>query len=301
MSLVGAEELFEILRADGSRAEAAVPPELQEVSDCAEMRLQSAFIEAKPHPCLVLVHKVELDASRAGSTPTCVVKYTPERHSPALSDNVKLGTARYYRGYGGEAPGIRDEREARYVESLRSTLEEWNPDALTGDWWRFVTDGSVTYQGDGSWFYCAALPPRSPPEPAAMEQEFGADCMTDLGEPAGFARELGSAFAQKLPAPPVTLDEWFHLLQDRWLRSQSNFERVVHVHHGHVVYSDDYEELVKPVPFQHRARVFPFVKRSGYAHQREYRFTVSTIGKAAQDELLVPVTDQLRDLVTVVT
>ena len=294
-----AAEGIELLRGFGSRAELSIPDELREHSDCPEIRLESVFAEASPHMSLVLVHRVDLDAPRTTVPPTSVVKYSSRRYSVVDCESVKLGTAQHFRDFPGEPAGIRDQSEARYVESLHSYLAEWNPEALSSDWLQFA-DGSVTSQSDGSWFFCASLPPRTLSERAMSELEFGADCLTDLGDPAGFARELGSAFAQMTPAPPIALEEWFARLQDHALRTQSNFERVVHVRHGQVVYTVDHEKHIKHIPVQHRAGAVAFVKHPDYAHQREYRFAVSTIGKPAQDKLMAPVTEQIRSLATIV-
>ena len=68
------------------------------------------------------------------------------------------------------------------------------------------------------------------------------------------------------------------------------------VTHGPVVYADDAEPLIESVPLPQRSTVVPFVKSLDYAHQREYRFTVSIIGKPNQETLLVPATPELRRL-----
>ncbi|WP_419933248.1 hypothetical protein [Candidatus Poriferisodalis sp.] len=293
-------EGVELLAAHGSRVEVSISDDLREHSDCPEIRLESVFAEAKPYLSLAFVHRVDLDAPHTSATPASVVKYSARRHSAIDAECIKLGTAQYYRDYPGDATGIRDPDEARYVESLRSSLAEWNPDALDNGWLRHVIDGSVAYQGDGSWFFCASTCPRTQRERAALENEFEADCMTDLGHPAGFAQELASAFAQMAPAPPAALGEWLHRLQEHALRTQTNFERVVHVCHGPVVYTNDHERHIKHLPVQHRASAFAFVKHPRFARQREYRFTVSTIGKPAQDELLVRNTQPLKDRSTIV-
>ena len=124
--------------------------------------------------------------------------------------------------------------------------------------------------------------------------------MTALGEPSSFARELGSAFAQISPTPRVSLDEWFWRVQHDMLHSQTPFEQIAHVYHGPVVYTDHAESLIEAVPLQFRAAAVPFVKRSDYTTQREYRFAVTTIGTPTENRLAVPITTQLRSLCTIV-
>ena len=88
----------------------------------------------------------------------------------------------------------------------------------------------------------------------------------------------------------------FHQKQHDKLLAETPFKQRVWVTHGPVAYTDDAEPLIEPVPLLHRGAAVPFVKRLGYAHQREYRFTVSVIGEPDQETLLVPTTPELREL-----
>ena len=80
--------------------------------------------------------------------------------------------------------------------------------------------------------------------------------------------------------------------------SETPFKRVVWVTHGPVLYTDSAEPLIEAVPLRHRAAATPFIKAPDYKNQREYRFTVTTIGKPAQETLLGPTTPELRELAT---
>ena len=163
-----------------------------------------------------------------------------------------------------------------------------------------AVSGSVRYQMDGSWLYCTAFRPGSRSERALMQSRFDGDCMTALGEPSEFARELGSAFAQLSPGPKVSLGEWFHQLQYEMLRSQTPLNRIVYVNHGPVMYTDDAESVIEAVPLLYRSAVVPFVKGIDYADQREYRFSVSTIGTPIENLQTVPITTNLRSLSRIV-
>ena len=261
----------------------------------------------------MLVYSVDLGQQGAEGHMGPVVKYSLTKYALANAERLKLATAQHFRDYAGSGSGVRDENEAVYVESLRSYLRKWNPEALpllkpsrgiarvdsqaitVG----IVPSGSVTYRVDGQWIFCTSFSPRSRGERIQMCREFDADCATWYSDPAELACELGSAFGQMSPAPPVVLDEWFHRFQDSMLRSESSFDRVVHVRHGPVVYTDDAESLIEAVPLNLRSAAVPFLKSTEYAHQREYRFTASTIGTPAQSILLVPVPTELRTLSTV--
>ena len=133
-----------------------------------------------------------------------------------------------------------------------------------------------------------------------MQRQFDGDCMTTLGEPSEFARELGSAFAQLTPGAGVSLQDPLHQLQHAMLLTETPFKRIVWVTHGPVVYTDNAESLIEAVPLHYRAAAVPFVKGSDYADQREYRFAVSTIGTPAENLLAVPITTKLRSLLRIV-
>ena len=250
-------------------------------------------MEGKPRPCLILVRYISLERPAPHGPADSVVKCSRWEHALPDAGSVQMATAQHYRDYDGEGPGTKDEQEATYVKSLLSHLEKRGPEAAA----RFQlrnghVSGSVTYQVDSQWLYCTSLHPRSAIERASLLSEFDADCMTDLGDPSTLARELGSAVGQMTPTPAVVLDG-FHQLQLGTLRTQSASDRIVRVCHGPVVYTDDAERLIEAVPLLHRASAVPFVKRLTFAPQREYRFTVSTIGTPAYGALLVPATPKL--------
>lgn len=301
-----------ILREQGLRASTSLPDELRDHTACAQMHVHSGFIEAKPLAALVLVHGVDLAQQGDEAHVGPVVKYSPSKYALASTEHFQIGTAQHYRDFVGGATGVRDEQEAVYVESLRSYFGKWNPEARARlQPWRSTTSvgsqpvtveivpsGTVTYRVDGQWIFCCSIGPQSHAERTRMYREFEANCITHFHNPEELACEVGSAFAQMAPAPPVLLDEWFHQVQDSMLRTQSSLDRIVHVRHGPVVYTDDAEAMIESVPLHLRPAAVPFVKSTEYTYQREYRFTVSTIGAPATDVLLVPVTAELRALGT---
>jgi len=308
------EAMLTVLREHGLRAEITITSELREHLACVQIRLESGFIEANPVPSLVFVRRVDLDPAPSTEPSQGVVKFSPRRFSLATCDSLQLGTPEYYRGYEGEGSGIQDEDEGVYEESLHSFFAKYNPEAVAmlGTWSQMVAtgktkltcevtaSGSAMYQVNDGWLYCTAFHPRSQSERASMQDKFDGTCITALGEPSKFAGELGSAVAQMSPGPEVSLEEWFHQLQHEMLRSQTPFQRVVHVYHGPVVYTDHAESLIEAVPLLYRSAAVPFVKATAYAAQREYRFAVSTIGTPTATLLSVPVTPRLQSLSRIV-
>ncbi len=304
------EAMVAILREHGMRAEIAVAPEWREHLGCAQIRLESAFVEAKPFACFVFVRRVDLDPQQKPRLSQGIVKFSPRQFSPATHESVQLGTAPYYRGYEGEGPGVQDPDEGVYRESLDSYFGKYNPEAvdMLGSWSQTFTigdttltveavlSGSVTYQPDAHWLYCTAYRRGSQSERALMQGHYDGDCMTALGGPSEFARELGSAFARLSPPPTVSLDDPFHRLQHEMLRSQTPPRRIVYVNHGPVVYTNSPQSFIEAVPLQCRAAAVPFFKGVDYADQKEYRFSVSTTGTPTKNLLAVPITAELRSL-----
>ena len=304
------EAMLAILREHELRAETTITAELRAHLGCAQIRLESGFLEAKPLPYQVLVRRIDLDPQGLTEPTQGIVKFSPRRFSPATYDSLQLGTPLYYRGYDGEGSGIRDQDEAVYVESLHSFFGKYNPEALAmlGTWsgtftvgkrkvtWEAKTSGSVTYQMNDRWIYCTARHPRSRSERALMQNKFDGDCMTALGAPSEFARELGSAFAQLSSGPKVSLGKWFYQLQHDMMLTETPLKRIVYVCHGPVVYTDNAESLIEAVPLPYRAAAVPFVKGTDYADQREYRFAISTIGTPTENLLAVPITTKLCSL-----
>lgn len=71
---------------------------------------------------------------------------------------------------------------------------------------------------------------------------------------------------------------------------------IVRVYHGPVLYEDNAEEAVFSRPQHFQGIAATFVKLRCYVWQNEYRFTVSTIGAPAADELHLPISDEMREL-----
>jgi len=152
-----------ILREKGLRASTSLPTELSEQTDCAHMGIQSGFIEAKPLASLVLVYGVDLAQRGATAHIGPVVKYSQREYALTSAEHLQMATAQHYRTHTGSAKGVRDEKEAVYVESLQSYFQKWNPGALallepghavaTADSrtvnLEIVPSGSATYRVDG--------------------------------------------------------------------------------------------------------------------------------------------------------
>ena len=72
---------------------------------------------------------------------------------------------------------------------------------------------------------------------------------------------------------------------------------MVDVRHGQVVYSDETADLIESYPSHFQGMVLPFVKRTKFAGEKEYRFTVSLGSELKRQRVCVDVSEELRKLV----
>ena len=119
--------MLPLLREHELRAEIAITAELREHFGCAQIRLESGFVEAKPFAYQMLVRQVDLDPQRSTGPSQSIVKFSPRRFSLATYESVQLGTPQYYRECEGEGSGIQDQDEAVYKESLHGFFGKYNP------------------------------------------------------------------------------------------------------------------------------------------------------------------------------
>ncbi len=270
-----------------------VTNDLQRSLGCDGVTLESAFLDARASGATVLVQRVD-PARSPLTTATPVVKFSRSQDAIPDAKCLKLATPGHYRKYEGGEGDIRDDMEARYREDVRSVFAKTGSLELS----RMPgLSGSVTYGVDGFWVYCTSVRPTSTGEQERLRRRFQSDCATTIADPSAFARELGASFAAHSSWSDVELSflDWLAI---RLLPHECG-DKVVHVHHGPVYYSDEPVELVESFPMEHRPTVVPFIKRRMYSWQQEYRFTVSMHGSPKKDELFLPISPELRKLASI--
>lgn len=257
----------------------------------------------------VLVRQVSLHGNPSFSLAPApqLIKFSREKHAPHHAAELQLATPQYYRTYEGQGADTRDELEAQYREN--------RPDALTDEGFGSVFRGlhppslSVTFGVSGLWLYCTSVQPNRRTEVKNLRGRFGAEAVTVLGEPAALAQALGDAVVTD-PESGVRSDEGglWAILQRHVLRTWSSqlaaehdgpggeIQNVVWVDHGAVLYSDAANRLLDDIDPTERPRAVPFIKRSRYEWQREYRFVVSTIGMPSEAAHRIPIPAGLRSL-----
>ena len=114
------------------------------------------------------------------------------------------------------------------------------------------------------------------------------DCWTLIRNPSEFAKQLGISFGNSFK--PEHVD---HPGPIMW-----KLHPVVYVKHGPVIYTDQVSREIERFSQKMRGTVIPFIKRSKFSNQKEYRFVIS-LGSNAKPKnpfLPIPITNELKIL-----
>ncbi len=274
------------------------PAESRILLESPGVTVESAFVNDGAKRFLVIVHQVALNSDSSPETPA-VVKFSERQYALPHSQSIQLATPEFYRCCPGEDLGIRDEKEASYIRKmdLKRFLETYNPQS---DLAKAYVQGSteLTFAQDDCWMFCTSVRPTT----KGLARQLGGrisedyECGAVIDNPSEFARELGVTFGTHLADADLRLGGLDTVARYSLTLTPELGEMVVRVYHGPVVYTDNPAAIVESYPEERRAAVVPFLKRSQYSYQREYRFVVETHGEAVKQALSLPVSDDLRRL-----
>ena len=274
------------------------PTETSALLESPGIAVESAFVNDGARRSMVVVHRVALNGGSPSETPPAVVKFSKPRYALPFSCRIQLATPEYYRKYPGEDIGIRDEKEASYSKKmdLKRFMDRYGPQRSNFGLQTGWGSAELTFGRDDCWMFCTSLKPTT----AGKARQLGSrlsedyDGVTVIGDPSEFARELGVTFGTHLEDTDLRLRGLGILA--RYTLPPELAATVVWVHHGRVVYTDEPAAIVESYPEERRALIVPFLKRSQYAYQQEYRFVVATHGEAVEKVLRLPISDDLRAL-----
>ncbi len=272
-----------------------IPDDLQLKWGCREITLESSTMNGRASRAHILVHRVNL-ASSLFLAKSQITKYSLKEFAIPRAKCLRLATPEYYRNYEGDACGIRDEMEGRYQEDIRTYLTRSGTlDAVRSS----MVSGHVTHKFDDFWMFCTSQEPMWTREREHLRMEFKANCDTTIEEPSEFARVLGEDFAAHWSWSDVCLNPLVDVFYKNAAINEQSCDKIVSVYHGPVLYTDEATKFVGSIPLQHRAAAVSFVKRQNFAHQREYRFILQSIGSPKNIEHFVPISSKLRRLTTI--
>ena len=306
-----------------TKTQVEFPEAVRRKLEAAAQQLEAYAVVEGDRNFLVLVYRVDYGGRPMPESPPRVVRFSRSEHSIRVATRIVLSSPSYYReleeksvppeGQSREGrrerrperetrgAGVGDKMEARYRK--RYDLGEFHrrfAPALVN----FPVSGSakLTYETGGFWILCTSVEPGTSQGFERLRREFAQyDCATIITDPSEFALQLGKDFGHQHGEEAVSSDAVATL---RLAKIALGFikagapvpEAVVVVRHGHVVYSDEPANIIERYPERFRSVVLPFVKRTKFAKEKEYRFTVSLGGEPKRQRIWVDVSDKLRCL-----
>ena len=241
---------------------------------------------------LVLVFSVDYASLTVNRiVPRTVIKYTDnEAHAPYRAMCLKMATLTHYRNKHKALEGTWDPMEGR--SRVVSTFEEFCERHGVHNIPQGAHHGvaEVTYETEGtSLVYCTSRTEYGKPR---YRQWRVGSVIRDVPK---FSLLLGAEFARQSDkrryGPVTALDRLVTGSLDA-----SELERVVHIHHGPVVYNDDAGEvLFSKIPDRAKGLAAHFFKRSKFMEQHEYRFVLASPGsRPLNDEFYLRISPELR-------
>ena len=281
-----------------------LPNDLRRLLEGEGRRLESIEGVIGASAFAVITYRVDYGERPSFKTPPGVVKLSRKEHSITEGTHIKLGSSRYYREYEGNTAGVTNPEEARLVQ--RGWLDEFCvKNGVSLQPWFDQVSSTVTWaRADFLMFCTSALTERRGLR--SLRGRFpDYDCATVISDPSAFAMQLGKDLAHQFDMEQVQLSIWDRIRRMKLSEAEitregrllrKGLDALVSVSHGPVVYCDPPEKVVNCYPIERRGEVVPFVKRGGFAGDREYRFVVDVMGEPEETEFLMEITDELRSL-----
>ena len=266
-----------------------ITPEFRRTSDGAHSRTEYGVRVGEPSPFHVVVRRVNVSSTVFLPSTSKVVRFSESQYAIPISVNIKLRTTAYYRDWEEiDKCGIGDPDEAtlRRNTDFATFQQEAGQIPLTGA--HHVQISST--QTRECWILCTSIAPTSLTGMNSMRASVcrDYDAATLIADPSKFARQLGIDFGNVLH--PSDLEHpgptWWKML------------RRVSVDHGPVVYTESPSDVIEKFPKASWGLVAPFVKRTLFSGQKEYRFVISIAGLGDPKErgLDLIITEELRAL-----
>lgn len=229
--------------------------------------------------------------------PSCdsrsLVKYTKEEHSPVSprpSDYIQLGTASYYRNFESRENSelIVDDFDSAMEEELdwprqgSMAMESAKAKALKRcPELKHYLRGRVKYVLQDYWMYCTSIEATECYQSGVRDQSLfpSYNFKTRIEDASAFAQQLGSDFGRQVDFKNHVKAEIpaYHTLAAALAKDGGIAgEFSIFVHHGPVLYlaKNKIAQYVNGIPNDGGQSILPFVKRTEYREQQEYRFAI---------------------------
>ena len=282
----------------------SVPEDLRKLLEGEGRRLDAIEIVVGTPTFAVITYRVDYGDWPSFEAGSGVIKFSKKAHAIPESQDIQLGSSRYYREHEHDTAGIADPEEARLVQ--RGPLSEFcRKNGTSSQPWFENVSSTVTWARPDFLMFCTSTMREGLSLGELWRQFPDYDCATFIPDPSAFAMQLGKDLGRQFDMRNVRLDGFDRIKQMALAQAQitpqgclpkQGLDTVVLVSHGPVAYSDPPERTVNRFPAGRRGEVVPFVKRDRFSRQREYRFVVDTIGEPEETEFLMKITDDLRGL-----
>lgn len=237
----------------------------------------------------VVVRRVDVSNAASLNESSAVVRFSESEFAIPNSKIIRLRTAAYYRDLEENTmDGIGDSEEAIF-------RRDTDMDAFQREAGQTPISGAHNVQlGLTHTRECWVLSTsNAQTSPAGMERMRSTICRdydatTLIADKSQFAKQLGVDFGNAFRSSDLKVPD-----QTWWLLSPT-----VIVDHGSVTYSESPSGVIGQFPRESWGLVTPFVKRTQFSGQKEYRFVVSVSGSGAPKEsyMDLPITEELRAL-----
>lgn len=237
----------------------------------------------------VAVRRVNLSSPAFLASTPKVVRFSEGQYAIPNSENIRLRTAAYYREWEeSDRCGIGDPEEAtlRRNTDLATFQQEAGQTPVPG---AYHIQTTLTYRSE-CWILCTSMAPTPLMGMDSLRASVcrGYDAATLIADPSQFAKQLGIEFGNTLR--PSDLE---HPGPTWWMLRPQVFED-----HGPVVYEESPSNVIERIPKAWWGLVTPFVKRTHFSGQEEYRFVISIggLGDPRERSLDLMTTEELRAL-----
>lgn len=257
--------------------------------DTIHYRTEHRISVESPSVFRVTVRRVNVSsrAILAGNPKTA--RFSESEYAIPNSPNIRLRTAAYYRDWEEtDGCGVGDSEEAtlRRNTDMAAFQREAGHIPISG---AHHVQLALTQRKE-CWVLCTSMVTSSLTGLDRMRASVcqGYDAATLIADPSEFARQLGIDFGNALR--PSDLDNpgpmWWTLRPE------------VFVDHGPVIYAESPSDVIERFPKESWGLVTPFVKRTRFSDQNEYRFVISTggLGDPQERSLDLMTTAELRAL-----
>ena len=220
-----------------------------------------------------------------------LTKFTKPEHSLNVADRLSLITPEYCRSVEGDEVGLKDKQEATIVDNIPHEISIQN---LSAGWKEAVPFECVesSIKSNLGWMLCMAQLPLNVEKDQKIMQHF---------------RELGLYRYTMLKGSNITrlafhigIDfgryELKHIknMHDKLYKDNVNTRNAIVVLHGPVIYLPDKDRFLKECKNESKWMMNHFVKRREFSIQREYRFLVMGWGPPKCQQILLPISNELR-------